>query len=136
MSTARVIRVWLVLAGLMFCNGLLRFGTLDRLLPPRASGIVSGILGVIIIIGASRPFLREERPQTMADLYRVAGTWLILTMLFEAGLGMFSGLTWREMLGSYAIWEGELWPLILISVVVAPFAWLPRVATPAWRAML
>lgn len=127
MPTLRVIRVWLVLAGLMICNGLLRVGIFERVFPLRVSEAVSAVLGVIIVIGASRPFLREERPQTMDDVYRVAGIWLILTMIFETSVGLLGGLSWRELLQAYAVWDGAVWPLVLISVVAAPFIWLPRV---------
>lgn len=127
MRTQRIVFVWLVLAGLMICNGLLRVGIFERLFPLRVSEAISAVLGVIIVISASRPFLREERPQTMDDVYRVAGIWLILTMVFETSVGLLGGLTWRQLLAAYAVWDGAVWPLVLISVVAAPFIWLPRV---------
>lgn len=133
MSTRKVIRVWLVLAGLMVCNGVLRIGVLEPLFAPNVAEAISAVLGVIIVIGASRPFLRGEQPQTMDDVYRVAGTWLILTMLFEASVGLLGGLSWRQLAEAYAVWDGAVWPLVVISVVAAPFIWLPRTGGTARR---
>ena len=135
MSTLRVVRVWLILAGLMVCNGLLRVGIFAKVFPPRVAEAISAVLGVIIVIGASRPYLREERPQTMDDVYRVAGIWLILTMVFETSVGLLGGLSWRELLAAYAVWDGAVWPLVLISVVASPFIWLPRVDDAPGRVM-
>jgi hypothetical protein len=135
MSTLRVVRVWLILAGLMVCNGLLRVGILAKVFPPRVAEAISAVLGVIIVIGASRPYLRQERPQTMDDVYRVAGLWLILTMVFETSVGLLGGLSWRELLAAYAVWDGAVWPLVLISVVASPFIWLPRIDDAARRAV-
>jgi hypothetical protein len=133
MSTLKILRVWLVLAGLMVCNGVLRVGILSKVLPPRLSEIVSALLGVVIVISASRSFLRGERPQTMDEVYRVAGLWLILTLVFETSVGVLGGLTWRELIAAYAVWDGAVWPLVLISVVAAPFIWLPRADDAASR---
>ena len=133
MSMSRIVRVWLVLAGLLLWNALLRFGALERLLPQLVADIASGLLGVFIVIGASRPFLREERPQTMDDIYRVSGIWLILTLLSQFAMGLLGGHGWRETVLNYAAWEGPLFPAVVIAIVAAPFIWLPRVASASRR---
>lgn len=126
MSSWRIIRVWLVLAGLLLWNAFLHFAALRRVMSPVLADIISGLIGLIIVLGASRPFLREERPQTLDDLYRVAGIWLILTLLSQAAIGLAGGLSWRATALNYAAWEGPLFPVIVIAMVAAPFIWLPR----------
>jgi len=51
----------------------------------------------------------------------IAGVmWLILTVLFEFGLGYFSGQSIPELLNAYNIFEGRLWIIIPLWVGVAP----------------
>lgn len=126
MSTFRIVRVWLVLAGLLLWNAFLHFAALRRVMSPMVADVISGLIGLVIVLGASRPFLREEKPQTMDDLYRVAGIWLILTLLSQIAIGLGGGLSWRETALRYATWEGPLFPLVVIAMIAAPFIWLPR----------
>jgi hypothetical protein len=135
MSTMRVLRVWFILAGLLLWNAFLHFAVLRRVLPPLVADVVSGLSGLIIVIAGSRPFLREERPQTMDDLYRVSGIWLILSLLSQAAIGLAGGLSWRETALNYAAWEGPLFPVILIAIAAAPFIWLPRETNVSRRTM-
>jgi hypothetical protein len=51
---------------------------------------------------------------------------VVLTTLFEFGLGRFSGKTWTELLANYYLLNGQLWPLFLLCLGLMPwlFYWL------------
>ncbi len=47
--------------------------------------------------------------------------WLILTLLFEFGFGLYRGNSWDQMLTEYNILKGRLWILIPVWVAIAPY---------------
>ncbi len=47
-------------------------------------------------------------------------TWTGLTLAFEFGLGVATGMTWPEMLADYDISRGRVWVLVPLFMVVAP----------------
>jgi hypothetical protein len=55
---------------------------------------------------------------------RVSATWFVLTVAFELVFGHYvDHKSWTELADNYAIWRGNLWPLVLASLVRAPFIW-------------
>ena len=55
---------------------------------------------------------------------RAALAWLVMTVAFEFLIGRtVDHKSWRELVENYAIWRGRLWPVVLLTVVLAPFAW-------------
>jgi hypothetical protein len=131
MRLKRVLGIWAMLALLMFFNGALREVALEPIFGRDAGDMMSAFLGLIIVFGASRPFLVEEAPMGAGQILRVSLIWFALTVAFETGLGITSGQTWPQMLRAYAPWkDGSLWPIILVAVIAAPFVWLPRKQEP------
>jgi hypothetical protein len=126
MRIGKILGVWGVLAGLMFWNGFMRIAVLQPVFGPEAGEMMSGFIGVIIIFGASRPFLVEEPEQPVSRVARISALWVMLTIILEAVLGRLSGQTWSEMARTYAFWDGQFWPVILVTVGSAPFVWLRR----------
>jgi hypothetical protein len=125
MKHSRIIGVWLVIAGLMVVNGVSRVAVLYPLLGHSLGDVISPLLGIVIVIGASRPFLHGSE-MVAESPWLVSAVWLTLTIAFEVFLGRSTGLSWNAIGAQYAIWEGELWPLVVISVGAAPFVWAPR----------
>jgi hypothetical protein len=50
----------------------------------------------------------------------VGATWLALTLAFEFGLGLAQGKNLSIILDAYKFKEGNIWPLVLVTVAVAP----------------
>jgi hypothetical protein len=123
-GVGRVLGVWLLLCGAMVGNGILREAALVPALKRSAADIVSAALGVTIILAVTRPFLHRFAGQPGAHPARVAGAWLGLTVAFEFLFGHYvDGKSWGELLANYAVWRGKLWPLVLLTVAIAPFLW-------------
>lgn len=55
------------------------------------------------------------------QLWCIGLLWLVLTLLFEFGIGIATGKTWKYMLSNYAIWRGRIWPVVLVTVLLSPF---------------
>ena len=61
---------------------------------------------------------------------RVGALWLVMTVIFEFGFGIVQGKPWREILAQYTFADGNIWPLLLIVVLFAPWlAWRFRAAS-------
>ena len=50
-------------------------------------------------------------------------------MAFEFLFGRVAGASWESLLANYDLSEGRLWPLVLVSVLLAP--WLASLVRPA-----
>ncbi len=123
MSIPRAILIWCLLAVAMFANGTVRVVALVPLLGDRTAGVLSVATGVAVVLLVTRPFLRRVPGWTSGEPWRLSLLWLVLTVVFELGLGLVTGKGWSELAGQYAIWRGELWPIVLVAVAAAPFLW-------------
>lgn len=64
---------------------------------------------------------------TRAQGIRVGLLWLVMTLLFEFGVfGVVLRHPWSELLADYNVFEGRLWPLVLVTELVAPWTFARR----------
>lgn len=127
MSWSRITSVWAWLACLMVLNGFFRETVLVTWVSRPTAEVLSVVLGITIILLVTRPFLAHLKPMTPGELARIGLSWLGLTVVFEIVFGYFvDGKTVQQLASAYAFWNGSLWPLVLLCVVVAPFLWAPR----------
>ncbi len=47
--------------------------------------------------------------------------WLVLTLIFEFGFGLLRGKSLPELLQAYTFTDGNLWPVVLVVTVFAPW---------------
>jgi hypothetical protein len=124
MTVRRILGVWSVICVAMIGNGIVREVALVPLLKRTAADIVSAALGIVIVLGVTRLFLRRFAGRPVAHPGRVALAWLGLTVGFEFLFGHYvDGKSWGELVVNYAIWRGRLWPVVLLAAVMAPFLW-------------
>ncbi|HET7551396.1 MAG TPA: hypothetical protein VFK04_08895 [Gemmatimonadaceae bacterium] len=124
MSLARTLGVWLLILPLMVANGIFRETALVPSLGRRPADVASAAIGIAIILLVTMPFLRRTRDRSPGALARVSAIWLVLTVAFEFLFGHYvDGKSWAELAANYAIWRGNLWPIVLASLVLAPFVW-------------
>jgi hypothetical protein len=132
MSLRRVFGVWSFLAVLMTGNGILREAALVPWFGRASADVLSAALGIAIILAATRPFLRPRKSPPPMHPGRVSLAWVGLTVAFELVVGRWvDGKSWGELLANYALWRGQLWPVVLATVALAPFLWARK---PARRA--
>jgi hypothetical protein len=124
MGTDRILSVWMLVAVLMVLNGAVRELLLVRLVSRGSADVLSGALGLLIVLAATRPFLRPFAGMNRSALMRISVIWLVLTIAFEFGFGHYvDGKSWEALIGNYAIWRGRLWPVVLLTFVSSPFLW-------------
>lgn len=54
-------------------------------------------------------------------LWGIGFCWLILTLAFEFSFGLWQGKSWQVLVEAYAFKEGNIWPVVLLVTVLAPY---------------
>ena len=120
----RALLAWLIMAVAMSLNGMFRV----KLLAPRWgeawAGAASAASGIALIQLIARQTMRPGTAPTVAQRVGIASLWLCLTVGFEFTFGHYVGRKpWAELLANYNLPQGRLWPIVLASLVCAPFLW-------------
>ena len=124
MSILRVLLVWVLLAVLMSVNGVFREAVLVPQAGRAAADIISAALGIGIILGTTGFFFRRLRGEPASRLATISVLLVALTVLFELVVGHWvDGKSWSELAANYALWEGRLWPILLLVLALTPFLW-------------
>jgi hypothetical protein len=127
----KALALWLLILVLAIANGLLREAVLvpalGRFAGLVASGIALSLLILLVALLAAPWYGRLE-----AGRYWLIGAgWLVLTVAFEFGMGrVVQHKPWHELLEAYTFSGGNIWPAVLLTVLVAPrlAAWARRTA--------
>ena len=79
-------------------------------------------ISLIILFGFYIYFVISRLPpNTERQAMYIGLLWLLLTLLFEFGFGLFQGKSWQLLLSDYNIFKGRIWILILIWTTIAPY---------------
>jgi membrane protease YdiL (CAAX protease family) len=114
--------IWLILLSLAILNGAFRIFVLEIFLSSYDARIVSGMLLMAVIVGIAFIFVRLMRIQRREPLlWRIGAMWLALTVAFEFLFGRYAmRQSWAEILEQYNLLEGQIWPLVLIVILISP----------------
>ena len=124
---AKALGMWLVLLAVMMGNGFLRVLVLQPRLGEDAARQAASLLGMGLILAASAVFVRRLGEPGSAALLVIGVLWLVLTLAFEFLFGHYvSGASWEALLAEYDLQRGRLWPLVLLTTLLAP--WLAGLA--------
>jgi hypothetical protein len=117
----RATLVWLVLVVLALLNGTFRHRFVAPRLGETAGHVMSTLLlSSLILITAwlTTPWIR---PVTDRAAWAAGALWLLPTIAFEfvAGHYLF-GSSWQRLLADYNPLRGRVWPLVLLTTLIAP----------------
>ena len=113
---------WLLLVVLATFNGFIREKLLIPWLGNEAAAPLSVLSLSLLILLATLVILPIFGSQKPGQYWLIGLTWLVMTVLFELLFGhYFVGESWEKMLESYKIWNGELWIVVLLVTLVAPY---------------
>jgi len=119
----RAVAMWLVLLVVMMLNGVVRVLTLQPRLGEDTARQVASVIGIALVLGVSRVFVRWSGGSDGRSLLMVGTLWLALTLCFELGFGAARGSTFDAMLADYDLTAGRLWPLVLLATLFGPWLW-------------
>jgi hypothetical protein len=117
----RAIAIWAGILVLAVLNGALREAVIIPKLGTTPGLILSGIvLSTLIFVVAylSLPWMGSRRP---AELVGIGLGWLVLTLIFEFSFGLWQGKSLQVLLEAYTFKDGNIWPVILVVTVLAPY---------------
>jgi hypothetical protein len=124
MSFLRLLRAWAIILPFMIANGIVRELVLKRAVNDSVAEALSALLGIAIILVATRFLLHPLAGKSIPELVRASVTLVLLTVAFEFGFGHYvDHKSWSEVLANYALWNGQLWPVVLAVLAGMPFVW-------------
>ncbi|MGI0485817.1 hypothetical protein ACN4EK_10295 [Pantanalinema rosaneae CENA516] len=113
--------VWLVFIMAESLNGTLRIFWLVPLLGNSWAHQISFVTGAMLVVTVATLFIRWLHPTRTAQLMQIGGLWLLLTILFEIGLGRWIlGYSWTQIAADYNVLQGGLMPFGLLLLILAP----------------
>ena len=120
----RAVVAWAFMAVGMTANGIIRENALKAWLGAEGAEVASAASGIAIIQIIGRWGVRGDRADSRRQLVEVAALWLALTLTFEFTFGLWGDRkSWSELIENYNPAEGHLWPVVLATLVCAPFIW-------------
>ena len=103
-------------------NGALRELVLVPLLGGRSGLVLSGVLLCLCVAVVAFVLVRVKQDVTVTQSLFVGILWLCLTLGFEFGFGGYvQHKPWSELLEAYTFEDGNLWPIVLLVTLVAPY---------------
>lgn len=112
----------MVILGLAIANGVLREEALIPALGKPAGLILSGALLSLLIVLVAYGLVRFTPDLTATQSLLIGVLWLGLTLAFEFSFGRYvQRKSWAELLDAYAFKEGNIWPVVLVVTLLAPY---------------
>lgn len=115
---------WFVLLVTAVINAAIREKLLKPWLEPsigRWAHQLSVPTGFLLMLLVTMLFLKiQKAPYALGDLWIVGIIWSGMTVIFEFGFGKARGMSWNELFAMYHIWKGELWLLLVLSLIAMP----------------
>ncbi|MCF6129601.1 hypothetical protein L1S35_07950 [Flavobacterium sp. AS60] len=85
---------------------------------------------LLLFLGTYIAFvIKKYPPQSETESLGIGLLWMVLTLGFEFGFGLYRGNTWPQLLDAYTITKGHLWVLIPIWLVLAPYLFFKLMKT-------
>jgi peptidoglycan biosynthesis protein MviN/MurJ (putative lipid II flippase) len=113
---------WLAILCFAVVNGALREAVLIPSLGKTSGLILSGVLlSCLVALVAYILVRREHGIAGMQGLY-IGVLWLCLTLAFEFSFGRYiQHKPWAELLSAYTFKDGNLWLVVLLTTLLAPY---------------
>lgn len=114
--------IYAALPAVAVFNGVVRDAVMLPVLGDYGAHVVGSLTGVALLYLAMAFGLRVLRePRSIADLWVLGALWMGLTVGVEIVissvlLGMPADAQWQ----AYKIWQGQLWPLVLVAIFLGP----------------
>ena len=120
---------WFPMLFLAVVNGILREAFIKKRTDESTAHQISTVT-LIFFLGCYIYYIIQRFPPlSFQQAVLVSLIWMVLTLLFEFGMGLFRGLRCSAMLADYNLLKGRLWALVPLWILISPplFFWvLPR----------
>lgn len=118
----KALTVWLGILVLAIANGALREAVIIPRLGQTLGFTLSGALLSLLILVVAYLALPWIGRASGAIYIGLGLGWLCLTLVFEFTFGrLVQGRPWPELLDAYSFKDGNIWPVVLFAVALAPY---------------
>jgi Mg2+/citrate symporter len=130
MLALKTTALWLAILAFAVLNGAFREAVLLPGLGKPTALLISGALLSLCIVAVALIFVPHLGLSGATDAFLLGLYWVCLTLAFEFGFGrLIQHRTWRELLEAYTFKDGNLWPVVLVTLLFAPLVALYLRAT-------
>ena len=116
------------MVAIAIANGALRQAVFLAPLGDQRAHQLSTVTLLAVFAVYVRWLMLRWRPTSRRETVTIGIAWVVLTVLFEFGLGRALGREWAVLLADYNVFAGRLWLLVPIWILVAPTLLAPRSA--------
>lgn len=118
----RNLLIWVGLFILAFTNGAIREVGIKRVIEEPWAHHLSALTSILIFGGYAWILWNKTRITSIQEAAWVGAIWFALTLFTETFVlnRLMSKLSWDQILQSYNLARGELWPLVLIWIGALP----------------
>ena len=121
MMVGKALATWIVMLLLAVTFGAAREALLSPSLGSHRAHQIESLLVCLAFALLSWLFVRWARP-TSGQALGIGVLWLVLTLSFEFGFfHLVRGVPLATLLADFNVFAGRLWPLVLLTVLVAPW---------------
>ena len=113
--------VWAGIIPLAILNGILREVFLEPLFGTVPAQIISGLILIDMIFIMAYIFIPRLGEMDGPGYIKMGLVWGAATVIFETAFGLLMGMSAQEIFGAYDITTGNLWSLVVVFIVFAPW---------------
>jgi hypothetical protein len=119
--------LWLGFLLAAIACGIIREQFLVPALGPLAGRAVATLLVGVIVFGLIYAYIGKLTGATRASLVKLGCCWTMAAIAFEFLFGHYvMGHSWLSLCADYNVFQGKLWPLVLIVTLLGPL-WARRI---------
>lgn len=111
---------WGAVLAMAVANGALRNAVTQPVLGEEAARQLATVLLLGALAWYVWLFEKGHPIPTTRTALQIGLVWMTMTLTFEFGLGLATGLSWPEMLADYNVAAGRIWVLIPLATAAAP----------------
>lgn len=115
------ILIWSSIIPLAILNGILRDKIIAPIIGEKYALPLSGATLCLLILLIARIFIPRLGKGNKQMHLKIGLLWVLLTVLFEFGMGLLQKKPFSEMLNAYDVTTGNMWLIVVLFVGIAPF---------------
>jgi hypothetical protein len=118
----RAVLWWVAILTMAILNGILREKLLIPSIGSFAAVMTSGLILSCLIFLVSCVAAPGLGHLNAAQYWIIGFVWLVMTLIFEFGFGLFvQHKALSELLQAYSFKGGNIWPVVLASTLISPW---------------
>ena len=117
------VSAWFVILAIAIANGALREAVLIPHIGSVPGTALSGLLLSVASVLVACLLLRRWPAASVRSAAWLGISWLLATLAFEFAFGLARGRSLTELLAAYVFKGGNLWPVVLACLALAPYVY-------------